>query len=231
VFVKSVRVAVAVLAAGAALTACGPVKAGTAAIVDKDRITVAKLDSAVTQWAEELPKYPAARDIVQRSQDQQGQGQQIPFDPSSPQRSALHQLLDMRAWDEVADEHGMAATPGQVESFVTAHGGWSAVDANVLAQGLPTKYSRDYARTVLIQQSLVEGYGGAGQSIDQQKQQQIIGQIVGDYTRATRRLGIEVNPRYGSFDDQKMTLGQVCPHLSVPDSGTGGSANEAKCQD
>jgi hypothetical protein len=231
VFVKSVKVMVAMLAAGAALTACGPVRTGAAAIVAGDRISVAKLDAAVTAWGKELPKYPAAQQIVQQSQSQ-GQGQQIPFDPSSPQRSALHQLLDLRAWDEVAREQGITVSRGQVDSFVAENGGWPAVDANVLAQGLPTEYAEDYARTIMIQRTLLQNYGaGAGQTLDQQKQQQIIGQVVGAYVKANRELDIDVNPRYGSFDDKQMILGPVCPRLSTPDSGTGGSASEVKCQD
>jgi hypothetical protein len=233
VFRKSLKVAVAVLAAGTALTACGPVKTGAAAIIDHDRITVAKLDTAVTQWAKELPEYPAAQQIVQQSQSQsQGQGQQIPFDPSSPQRSALYQLIEIRAWDEVAREHGISIAPGQVDSLVAANGGRQVLDANVLAEGLPTSYGEDYARRLLVQQAMLQRYGvQAGRPADQVKQQQAVQQLYGDYVLAKRKLGITVNPRYGSFDDRTMAFGPVCPHLSIPDSGTpGSSASEVKCQ-
>ncbi len=229
-FVKSVKVTVAVLAAGAAMTACGPVKTGSAAIVGHDRITVAKLDSAVTEWGKELPKYPQAQQIVQQSQSQDQGGQQVPFDPASPQRSALHQLLDMRAWDEVARERGINISPGQVDSFVASNGGWPAVDANILAMGLPTHYGEDFARTVLTQRTLVQTITG-GAPVGQAQQQAVIGQVLAAYTKANDALGITVNPRYGTFDKKRMTLGPVCPELSAPDAGTGGTQNEVKCQD
>lgn len=224
-FLKSVKVTVAVLAAGAALTACGSLKTGAAAIIGHDRITVAKLDAAVTEWAKELPKYPAAQQIVQQSQAQ-SQGRQIPFDPSSPQRSALYQLVEIRTWSEVAREHGITIAPGQVDSAIAANGGRPVLDAHVLAEGLPTRYGDDYARALLVQGALQQRYGiGSGQAADQQKQQQAIQQYVDDYAQAGRALGISVNPRYGSFDDRTMALGQVCPHLSKPDSGTPGDSS------
>ena len=234
-FGKSVKVAVAVLAGGAALTACGPVKMGAAAIVGNDRITIAKLDAAVTAWGKELPKYPAAQQIVQRSQSQsqgQGQGQQIPFDPASPQRSALYQLVDMRVWDEVARANHVNVGPGRVDAFIASNGGARTLDANVLAQGLPRSYGPNYARSVLVRQAMLQRYGVAsGQPADPQKQQQAVQQILANYVRAGRSLNIKISPRFGSFDYQTMTLGQVCPRLSTPDSGTpGGSGNEVKCQ-
>src|SRR5437588_11653075 len=100
VFRKSLKAAVSVLAAGTALTACGPLKPGAAAVIGHDRITVAKLDSAVSQWKKELPAHPDAEQIVQSSQPDQ----HVPFDPSSPRRSALYQLIAIRAWDQVARE-------------------------------------------------------------------------------------------------------------------------------
>ena len=230
-FRKSLKVAVSVLAAGTALAACGPVKPGAAAVIGNDRITVAKLDSAVTQWGRELPKYPEAQQIVAQAQGQQS-GQQIPFDPSSPQRSALYQLIEIRAWDELAREQHVSVAPGQVDAFVTSKGGRAGLDAYVLAQGLPTSYADDFARSLLIQQTMLQRYGIApGQTVDPQKQQQVLQRLLTDYAGAKRHLGITVNPRFGTFDDKTMALGPVCPRLSTPDSGTpDGAPSGVKCQ-
>jgi hypothetical protein len=229
VFRKSLQAAVAVLAAGAALTACGPVKTGAAAIVGDHRITTANLNSAVTQWSKELPKYPEAQQIVQQAQ---GQQERVPFDPASPERSALFQLIEMRAWNEVAREQHVSIAPGQIDAFVAARGGRAGLNAYVVAEGLPTRYADDYARTLLIQQSMLRRYGVVpGQAVDQQTQQRILDRLVGDYAGAKRSLHISVNPRYGTYDDQKMTLGPVCRQLSSPDTGTpNGSPSGVKCQ-
>jgi hypothetical protein len=230
VFGKSFKIAMGALLAGAALTACGPVKTGAAAVVGGDRITIAKLDGAVRQWARELPKYPAAQQIVQQSQAQ-GQGRQIPFDPSSPQRSALYQLVDMRVWDEVARRDGVRVAQGEVDAFVAQNGGTPTLDANVLAQGLPTRYDRDYARVVLLRQTLLKKYGvSADQPADPQAQQAGLQRLFASYAGAGHRLKVSINPRYGSFDFRQMALRPVCPGLSSPDSGTPSSSGEIKCQ-
>lgn len=232
VFGKTLRIAVGALLAGAALTACGPVRTGAAALVGGDRITIVTLNAAVTQWSKELPKYPAAQQIVQQSQMQgQGQEQQIPFDPASPQRSALYQLVDMRVWDEVARNDGVNVTPGQVDAFVGQNGGTSTLDANVLAQGLPVTYDRGYARAVMLRQALLRKYGvtSGQQQVDPQTQQAALKKLFASYVGAGRRLKVDVNPRYGSFDFTMMALRPVCPALSSPDSGTG-TSGQVKCQ-
>lgn len=227
---RLLHVAVIVVAAGTAVAACGPVRAGAAAIVGRHRITVQALDSAITQWRRELPRHPLAQQIVQQAQAQaQGQGASIPFDPSSPQRSALYQLVDMRVWDEVARKQGVGIGTTQVDTFVAQNGGRPTLDANVLAQGLPTSYGAQYARSLLVRQEMLRRYGATagGQQLDPAGTQRLLGYYMG----VGRSLDIQINPRYGSFDYRTMALGPVCPRLSTPDSGTpAGSGGGVKCQ-
>jgi hypothetical protein len=227
VFRKSLKAAVSVLAAGTALAACGPLKPGAAAVIGHDRITVAKLDSAVSQWHKELPKHPDAEQIVANSQPDQ----HVPFDPSSPRRSALYQLIEIRAWEQVAREKNIPVTQGQVDAFIASKGGRSGLDAYVLAEGLPTSYDDPFARSLLIQQLLLQRYGiNPAQPVTPQQQPQV-NQLLADYAGAKRHLGITVNPRFGTFNDKTMTLGPVCQRLSTPDSGTSeGAPREVKCQ-
>jgi hypothetical protein len=227
VFRKSLKAAVSVLAAGTALTACGPVKPGAAAVIGHDRISVAKLDSAVSRWKKELPAHPDAEQIVQSSQPDQ----HVPFDPSSPRRSALYQLIEIRAWDQVAREKHLSVAQGQVDAFVASKGGRGGLDAYVLAEGLPTSYDDAFARSLLIQQVLLQQYGVTpGQPVTPQQQAQVR-QLLTDYGNAKKHLGITINPRLGTFDEKTQTLGPVCPHLSTPDSGTSDAASgEVKCQ-
>jgi len=224
---KTLKAAVSVLAAGAALTACGPLKPGAAAVIGHDRISVAKLDSAVSQWKKELPEHPDAEQIVQSSQPDQ----HVPFDPSSPRRSALYQLIEIRAWDQVAREKHLSVEQGQVDAFVASKGGRGGLDAYVLAEGLPTSYDDAFARSLLIQQLLLQQYGiTPGQPVTPQQQAQVK-QLLSDFAGAKKHLGITVNPRFGTFDHKTMSLGPVCPRLSTPDSGTSdGVSGEVKCQ-
>jgi hypothetical protein len=234
VFRKSLKAAVSVLAAGTALAACGPVKPGAAAVIGHDRITVATLDSAVSRWGKELPKHPEAQQIVAQAQAQaqsQPGAERVPFDSSSPRRSALYQLIKLRAWTEVAREKNISISPGQVESFIAAEGGRGGLDAYVLAEGLPTSYAEDFARSLLIQRTLLQRYGIDPDQPVGPSQQAQFKQFLSDYAGAKRHLGITVNPRLGTFDHETLSLGAVCLHLSTPDSGTPDRApSVVKCQ-
>jgi hypothetical protein len=234
VFRTTLKAAVALCVAGAALTACGPVRTGAAAIVGHDRITDEKLDSAVTQWTKELPDYPQAQQIVQKAQAQPpGQDSQSvqPFDPSSPQRSALFLMIEMRAWSELAREQGVVTNAGQVDTLVAARGGRAVLNTSIVAQGLPTSYADDFARTAVIQELLARRYGANPAGATSPQEQAANQRLFGDVGNAGHKLGITVNPRYGTFDDKTLKLGPICPRLSTPDSGTpDGPTGDPKCQ-
>lgn len=233
-FGKPLKIAVGVLLAGAALTACAPAKPGAAALVGGGRITVGTVDAAVAQWAKELPSHPAAQQIVARSQAEGGaSGTQVPFDPASPRRTALFMLVSIQVWDEAARADGLSVASGQIDAVVARFGGRATLDAYTLAQGLPTSYSRDFARTVLIRQTMMLRYllpGGTPKSVDAQAQQQAALRLRSTYQNAGHHLNLRINPRFGSFDYQQMLLSPVCPALSSPDSGTSNAAGGTTCQ-
>lgn len=235
-FRRTLKIAVAACAAGAALAACGPVKTGAAAIVGNERISDAKLDSAVTEWSKELPRYPEAQQLVQQAQSQAPGQQQDPqavqpYDPSSPQRSALFLLIQMRAWDELAQEQGVSTSPGQVDALVASRGGEPILDTSVVAQGLPTSYTDEFAKMVLIQQLIARRYGVNPQGATNAQEQAAGQRLLTDIMAAGKKLKITVNPRYGSYDEKSLGLGMVCPRLSTPDSGTPDApTGDPKCQ-
>lgn len=226
----SLKTAVGALAAGLVLTACGgPVKMGAAATVDDRRISTAQLDSTVAQWQEEFARTPRAAMLQQQAQQQ---NQRIPFDPDSPKRSALHQLIDFRIWDEVARQQRVTVTQGQIDRFLAGLGGPANVAPSVLANDVPLSHTNDLVRAALIQRGLLQRYGvrpdPQGQ-IDPATQQRAIQQLEAAYTAAAKRLNISVNPRFGRFDPQRVTLNPVAYGLSKtepitppePASGTG----------
>lgn len=248
--IKSVKIAVAAVAAGAALTACGPVKTGAAATVGDHRVTVATVESLATEWSKQLPRYPEVSRLVDEQRQRQRAGGDaeplMPFDPSSPPRSALYHLVDMRVWDRMSHDNGVNVTTGQADQLTGALGGAQAVDPVVMAHGLPTSYRRDFVRRLMEQGLLMKHFGIP---YGQQTTPQQDAQVVQAYVKAARALRISVSPRYGSFDAaskglalqplrfsngmveyQVTAFGPVCPGLSAPESGTGGRTdNEAKC--
>ena len=210
------------LVAATALTACGgPVKFGTAATVGDDRITTAQLDGTVSQWRKEFDRDRQAALVQQVAQQR---GQQIPFDPESPHRSALFQLISLKIWEETAKEQGVSITQGQIDSLLGGLGGPSGVSASVLASDIPVRYTTNIARVVLIQEDLLRKFGlapgGQGQ-LDPGVQQRALAQREAAYQAAAGRLHITVNPRFGSFDPERVILNPVTYRLSRPESGTG----------
>ena len=220
-FRTAVTAAVGALLAGVALSACGPVKVGTAATVGDERITTARLDSTVAQWRKE---FSANRDaaLVQRVAEQRGQ--RLPFDPDSPHRSALYQLIGFKVWDEVARQQRITVTQGQVDGLLGGLGGQSGVSSAVLASDIPVRYTNDVARVVLIQQALLQRSGAAPNAqgqLDPAVQQRALQQRDAAYSAAAGRLGITINPRFGGFDPRQVSLNPVSYRLSRTESGTG----------
>ena len=222
VFRRPLQLAVGALAAVVVLTACGgPVTMGAAATIDDRRITTAQLESTVAQWEKEFARTPRAGLLQQQAQQQ---NQRIPFDPDSPKRSALYQLIDFELWKEVARQQRVAITQGEIDRFLGSLGGPANVAASVLANDVPLSHTNDLVRSALVQNQLLQRYGaqpdGQGQ-IDQSTQQRALQQLEAAYVGAAKGLRIRINPRFGSFDPERVTLSPVAYGLSKAESGTG----------
>jgi hypothetical protein len=210
---KVVVAAAALLAAGT-LTACQPVKLGAAATIGDQRITTSQLESVVEDWRREYAKNP---DAAQLQQQLQQQGQQVPFDPDSPVRSALFQLIELRVWDQVAREKGITVARGQIDELIARNGGERAINASLLAGSLPVRYSRDFVRSNIIVRTVAQQQGVAVDTqapVDQQQQEQALRRLQETYLRAARALKIKINPRYGSYDPRRAGMTPAVHTLS-----------------
>ncbi|MBC6459058.1 SurA N-terminal domain-containing protein [Actinomadura sp. HBU206391] len=206
--------AAAAVLAGVTLTACQPVKLGAAATVGDQRITVSQLESVVDDWQREFAANPDAGQLQQRLQQQ---GQQIPFDPDSPIRSALYQLIEIRVWDQVAKDKNITVGRGQVDEMIARNGGDRVIHANLLAGSLPVRYSRDFVRSGLILQAVAQQAGatvGAQPQANQQQQQEALRRLQETYLSAAKTLKIKINPRYGSFDPRQGGIAPMVHTLS-----------------
>lgn len=229
---RTVVAVTAATAATAALTACGSVNVGTAARVGGDRITTVRLDETVADWRREFQRDPAAERIQQMAQQQAsaGGGQAIPFDLDSPRRSALYQLIDYRIWDRVGRDAGITVSKGQIDAFVAKNGGRRAITSSILARDVPARHTDDVLRAELIQRELfkragfdVENASAQPDQAEQARRQQAIRQLVTQYVKAAKDLDIEVNPRFGAFDPQQVTIKPVSFTLSKHEEGTEGA--------
>ncbi|WP_026313364.1 hypothetical protein [Actinomadura flavalba] len=206
--------AVAALAA-ATLAGCGgsPVKAGSAAIVDDERITVSTLDRAVQEWQRQFPGNPLANEIMTR-------GGRIGPDTISEQRMrlALNTLVTLKVGQETARRAGVEITPGAIDRQLAGVEP-SRAQAVALGNGLPVRYVRDLARYSAEQDALIRR--GAGDADPQSPQAMAAAQDVQRRMQDTARsMRVTINPRFGgAFDPSQLTITQPRTRLSATETG------------
>lgn len=179
-----VRVAVALAAAGIAVTACGgPVQAGSAAIVGKERITSSELNDEVRALRADL-----AANKVPESQ------LQLSF--SLPQTVLLN-MTTSRQFQELGRRKGVTVTDREVDDVAAAQGGWDQFNKILVANGIPLDESRGFIRAVIIRNKLAQ-QAGAGQ--DQASQEAALKKVIDE---ADVAVPVKYSPRYGKFDPQQ----------------------------
>jgi hypothetical protein len=218
VFRTTLKVAAGAAMAVAALTACGPVRTGSAALIGDDRITTAKLDDTVHQWNKEF-----ARDATARADQEQG----VVLDAESAPRSALYELITLRVWDQVGRRQNIEVAQGNVDSAISGVGR-PRVTSRVVAVGLPGRYTDAWMRAQLIEQTLLARLGHPLREPQTQDEQlraiQAEQQTSRLFSETAKAMDIKVNPRYGTYDPAKLgsigfgTLLPVRYELSRPDS-------------
>ena len=118
VFRRLVKVSAVVMGAGLVVTACSPVKVGSAAIVGNQRITIATLDTEVTNLSQAVARY---KSTVQLSQAQQTQ-------------QTLTWLIRFKVNDELARQAGITVSNAQAEKALAEI--YAAAKSSAQAQGI-----------------------------------------------------------------------------------------------
>lgn len=216
-FGKSVKVAVAAVVAAGALAGCGgSPKAGTAALVGDDRITVSTLSQTVRDWREQFRTDPAANELRANPADP---APQLAGDSESDLRGALTLLINFRVAEQVADQAGARVNGGQVDGVVDSLNRQGGAQSITLASGLPREHTRDLARLLATQRAVMQQFG-ADLNDRMNPATQQAGQKWNELFRSTAdSMHIEVNPRYGNYDPGNFEVGPVTYRLSSPDSG------------
>ncbi|HEX2315248.1 MAG TPA: hypothetical protein VHJ17_16005 [Thermomonospora sp.] len=218
-FRTAVKTALAAGAAALALTACQPMKMGAAVIIGDERITTASLDRDVRDWSEQFRASPEAN---MKRTGSSAPRQRLPMDAvsDSEMRDALTRIVRIRVSDQVAREEKISVVPSDVDRLIDRLGGPREAESTTLALGLPTKYTRDVFRDLLVQETLLRRHGHdgvPGSPAANQAQQRAIAV----YTDTARRLHVKINPRYGTFDARQLMVGPVEYRLSRGETGTG----------
>ncbi|MFG1703850.1 SurA N-terminal domain-containing protein [Nonomuraea sp. M3C6] len=169
---KSIRVAVAVAAAGIALTACSsPMHAGAAAVVGNERISTGQLDK-------DTQDYLAA--LKRAKLDESALGGV----PAS--QVVLQRLVNVSASRQLISRYNVQVSQTEIDAALKSPGQYETPEINLLANGVSPLDAADYGRAVVGLTKLQQQFGG------QSGQERLVKEL-----SAIRPI---FNPRYGELN-------------------------------
>jgi hypothetical protein len=202
VFRRLVSVSVVILGAGLVVTACSPVKLGSAAIVGNERITIATLDTEVTNLSQTVKLYPGT---VQLSQEQQTQ-------------QTLTWLIRFKINDELARRAGITVSTAEAqkaldEIYSAAKAsaqaqGISNVSLNLIlvANGIPPNLADEVGRYQAIDNKFAEQVNGGQEPTSASAQSATTAKLNKARCVAAKALNVQVNPQFGRLDYSQVAV-------------------------
>jgi hypothetical protein len=202
-----VFVIAAAVAATCALSGCGPVKMGSAAITGGQRLTVTTLSDQVT----------ALEHAVQAGKG----GIQLQFPQSQAPQQVLSWLLRFRIRDELAARNHVFVTAGEsyqaLHHFANQTGRtWPAFVQLAVANGIAPDMLPELGRWVAIQEDMFIRLNGGTLPRTQARNQVVSAQFNHRECVAAKSLNIQVNPQYGQMDYATYSVIPVPSTLSAP---------------
>ncbi|MGW1292818.1 SurA N-terminal domain-containing protein [Streptomyces sp. NPDC002533] len=189
----ALAVTAATLLAAPLLAACGnEAHPGAAAVVGGERITVAAVQERAAEVRTAQESSPQAAQLVNKS--------------GQLNRAKLHGLIFGRILDRAAADAGVTVSRKEIQEMRQAglaqQGGEAQFEAMMLQQRwvAPDQIDADMRQEV----QLPKLARALGADLGTPAGQQVVGEAL---TKASKALDIDVNPRFGAWDDQKMQLG------------------------
>ncbi|MFJ7058732.1 SurA N-terminal domain-containing protein [Streptomyces griseobrunneus] len=189
----ALAVTAATLLAAPLLAACGnEAHPGAAAVVGGERIEVSAVQAQAADVRTAQESSPEAAQLVNKS--------------GQLNRAKLHGLIFGRILDKAAEDAGVTVSRKEIQEARTASraqaGGEEQLRAMMLQQRwvAPDQIDGDMRQEALLPK-LAKALGG---DLGTPAGQQVVGEAL---TKASKQLKIDVNPRFGAWDDQKMQLG------------------------
>lgn len=183
---------IAGLAVVAAVAGCGPVLAGSAAVVGDERITDPDLEYQVNQVTAALNLEPSekANQIV------------------------LDRMIRGEIFDYMSQQANVEISDGALNTFISTTekqvGGADKLAQQLLQSGVPGSEISNFARTFLQQQQLAAKLAPG-------KSPQVQGAALGAAAiKVSKELDVRVSPRFGSWNPEQLSVGPTPNDLSVP---------------
>jgi hypothetical protein len=210
---RLVKLSAVALGAGLVVTACSPAKVGAAAIVGSQRITIATLDTNVTNLSQKAKLYPG---IVRLSQVQETQ-------------QTLTWLIRFQINDELARRAGITVSSAQAQQalddiYAQAKSsaqaqGISNVTLNLIlvANGIPPNLSQEVGRYQAIENEFVkQANGGTEPASGTAAADAAAAQLTKARCLAAKALTIQVNPQFGQLDYNQVAVVTAPSPVSRP---------------
>ncbi|MFE2942539.1 SurA N-terminal domain-containing protein [Streptomyces sp. NPDC059255] len=191
----ALSVSVALLAAAPLLTACGgEAHPGAAAVVGGQRIEVSTLQSAVRDVREAQRATPESAQLIK--------------DTAQLSQAKLNSMIFDRVLQRAAADAGVDVSRKEIQETraqaAAQSGGEQRFAAMLLQQGALSSGQIDAAISREVLLNKVAGALGANTSTPEGQQK-----VLAVLTKTSRDMGIDVNPRYGSWDYQQVRLGEA----------------------
>ena len=193
-----------VLGAGLVVTACSssPVKFGSAAIVGDQRITLATLDSEVTNLSQAVEQY---KSTVQLNQEQQTQ-------------QTLTWLIRFKVNEELARQAGITVSDAQADAALATI--YAAAKANAEQQGIPNpsldlilafngippNLAHEVGRYQAINDEFAKQVNGGQQPTSTAAQTATSAKLTKAQCQAAKALNIQVNPQFGQLNYDQLAV-------------------------
>jgi hypothetical protein len=193
---RLIKVSAAALGAGLLVTGCAPVKMGAAAIAGNQRITIATLDTEVSNLSQTVKLYPG---VIQLSAAQQTQ-------------DTLTWLIRFQINEELARQSGITVTTAQAQTalaqaYAAAKAsaqaqGLSNVTLNLIlaANGIPPNMFFEVGRYQAIVDQFIERASGGKIPTTNSAQALAAAKLAQARCAAAKTLAIQVNPQFGQLN-------------------------------
>ncbi|MFJ4964453.1 hypothetical protein EES43_10935 [Streptomyces sp. ADI96-02] len=189
----ALSVSAALLVAAPLLSACGnEAHPGAAAVVGGHRITVSSVQAQAADVRSAQESSPQATELVSKS--------------GQLSRAKLHGLIFARVLDRAAADAGVTVSRKEIQEMRMASlaraGGEKQLEAMMLQQRwtAPDQIDGDMRQEVQLPK-LAKALGA---DLGTPQGQQVVGAAL---TKASKALDIDVNPRFGRWNDGKLQLG------------------------
>lgn len=193
-----------------ALTACGTMQLGAAAIVGNQRITTSNLSTQVSGLNDYLGSHTV----------------QLAFPASQTPSQVLGWLIRFRVRDQLASMQHITVTNNDVQRAITAisaeerqSGSSTPLASLAAANGLPPNLiDPELGRYEAIQTKMIAKLGGTSSS-STAEQQRIGNEFDHAQCLAAKSLHIRVSPQFGRLDYSQLGLVPSADTLSAPEPG------------